>query len=152
MDQGSVGDFSPTDFKFLADLKTSTKSAELCKLFYMIHAKRVGRAKHFFIVNLVPFILVLFWKVCIGATLVLPNFFQHFYKIFLTFFSILSLCFSPFFFPFHNHLEIFECVHSQSRLVIDYEFVLPFVVNFVTAIFVPKLMSSSSTQPVNLIT
>ena len=60
---GIMGGVSAPDLKFLADLKTSTKSAELCKFFYMIHAKRVGRAKHFFIVDLVPFILVLFWKV-----------------------------------------------------------------------------------------
>ena len=60
---GIMGGASAHDLKFLADLKTSTKLAELRELFHVIHAKRVGRAKHFFIVDLVPFILVLFWKV-----------------------------------------------------------------------------------------
>jgi len=37
------GRFLALDLKFLADLKTSTKSAELCKLFYIFYTERIGR-------------------------------------------------------------------------------------------------------------
>ena len=58
------GRFLALDLKFLADLKTSTKSAELCKLSYIFHAKRVRRIPFSFMVNSFPFFVICFWKFC----------------------------------------------------------------------------------------
>ena len=51
------------DLKFLADLKTSAKSAELCKLFYIFHAKRIRRIPFSFMVNSFPFVVIFLRKV-----------------------------------------------------------------------------------------
>ena len=60
---GIMGGVSAPDPKFLADLKTSTKSAKLCKFFYMLHAKRVRRTPLSLIPNFVPLFLISFWKI-----------------------------------------------------------------------------------------